>query len=114
MKLTAFLLSFYFLLIVSQPVLAAVARTTSMCPVECGSMKAQPECPKKESSSCPKETSCPLTCCNAFQCTFCCGALVEENSFGINLNASAINFPGAELILPSSYAADCWQPPELA
>jgi hypothetical protein len=116
MRFTAFIFSFYFMLIAAQPVIAGVAAYTMRCESECGSMSFQRGCAKSEESSCPtEESSCALCCCNVFQCTFCCGALVEEQAYKINLlSQSARLFPGADLILPSSYSPDCWQPPEMA
>jgi hypothetical protein len=115
MKFAAFILSFYFLLISAQPVLAATAKLAMSCESKCGSAPVQRECTKNQPSSCPQdENSCALCCYNVFQCTFCCGALVEENQYKISLHPrSAVVFPGADLVLHSSYSPDCWQPPEM-
>ena len=114
MKLAAFILSFYFLLISAQPVIAGVAKLAVVCNTECSVMSVKNECAKNQESCPQEENSCPLCCCSIFQCTFCCGALVEEHIYNINLRPqSASLFPGADLILLSSYSSDCWQPPEM-
>ncbi len=115
MKIVAFLLSFYFVLISSQPVIAAVVKMTKACEmVNTCSGTVSNECPKNR-EACPQEkNSCPLCCTNVFQSAFCCGALVEENIYKISLHPeSARLYPDADLILDSSYSSDCWQPPEM-
>lgn len=121
MKLAAFILSFYFLLVSAQPVLAATAKLAMSCEREmscesaCGNASVQRECAKNNPSPCPEdENSCALCCCSVFQCTFCCGALIEENNYKISLHPGSTSvFTGADLVLISAYSSDCWQPPEM-
>ncbi len=115
MKIAAILLSFYFVLISSQPVIAAVVKMTNACEMvsRCDETISS-ECPKNR-KACPEEkNSCALCCINVFQSAFCCGALIEENNYKFSLHPeSERQYPGADLILPSSYSPDCWQPPEM-
>jgi hypothetical protein len=108
MKLVAFLLSFYFMLFSAQPVLAAVAKMSD-CKMTCSEQTVPQKDPSKDAPE-----KCPICCCNIFQCAFCCGIIMDVPVFEIALSSTSTVFPNVDLILPSSYISDCWEPPELS
>lgn len=120
MKLAALILSFYFMLFSAQPVLAAVPKMKD-CGSSCSRLRPneRKSAPheshhKNESPAKQDNEKCPACNCTIFQCAFCSGVVMEESSFGFSLfSKSAASFPQTDLILHSSYASDCWQPPEL-